>query len=68
MASSIVTVRRQRKVKAAIQGTAAAKDIDPNKPKLRPAASGSVHEERLSTWATSLKMAVFRNSLHLRKH
>lgn len=33
MASSIVTVRRQRKAKTAIQGTIAAKDIVPNKPK-----------------------------------
>lgn len=44
MASSIVTVRRQRKAKTAIQGTIAAKDIVPNKPKLQPLASGSVHE------------------------
>lgn len=49
MASSIVTVRRQRKAKTAIQGTTAAKDIVPNKPKLQPLASGSVHEERVST-------------------
>lgn len=33
MASSIVTVRRQRKAKTAVQGTIAAKDIVPNKPK-----------------------------------
>jgi len=45
MASSIVTVRRQRKAKTAIQGTTAAKDIVPNKPKLPQLASGSVHEE-----------------------
>lgn len=38
MASSIVTVRRQRKAKTAIQGTIAAKDIVPNKPKLQPLA------------------------------
>lgn len=36
MASSIVTVKRQRKAKTAIQGTSAAKDIVPNKPKLQP--------------------------------
>lgn len=47
MASSIVTVRRQLKAKTAIQGTIAAKDIVPDKPKLQPRASGSVHEERL---------------------
>lgn len=38
MASSIVTVRRQRKAKTAIQGTIAAKDIVPNKPKLQECA------------------------------
>lgn len=67
MANSIVTVRRQHKAKTAIQGTIAAKDIVPNKPKLQPLASGSVHEERVSTQVTSLKMAVFRNSLRLRR-
>lgn len=53
MASSIVTVKRQRKAKTAIQGTIAAKDIVPNKPKLQPLASGSVHEERVFTQVTS---------------
>lgn len=58
MASSIVTVRRQRKAKTASQGTTAARDIVPKKPKLQPLTSGSVREERASTRVTSLKMAV----------
>lgn len=49
MANSIVTVRRQRKAKTAIQGTIAAKYIVPNKPKLQPLAIGSVHEETVFT-------------------
>lgn len=63
MANSIATVRRQLKAKTADQDTAAARDIVPNKPKLQPLASGSVHGERVSTQVASLKMAVFRNSL-----
>lgn len=66
MASSIVTVKRQRKAKTASQGTAAAKDIVPNKPKLQPLTSGSVHEGRASKQAPSLKMAVL-NSPPLRQ-
>lgn len=38
MASSIVTVERQRKAKTAIQGTTAAKDIVPDKPKATTAS------------------------------
>lgn len=51
MASSIVTVRRQRKAKTAIQG----KTLFPINQKLQPLASGSVHEERVFTQVTSGK-------------
>lgn len=64
MASSIVTVKKATQSKeTAIEGTVAAKDIAKATTTI---GSGSVHDERPSIRAASLKMAVFfKNSLQI---